>query len=47
MDRTNFVVGRTYYMRVMAQDADHSSPTEIAENGTQIYLMTYFSFIVQ
>jgi hypothetical protein len=47
INTSNFVMGRTYYMRVMVQDTDHSSPTEIPENGTQIYLMTYFSFIVQ
>ncbi len=35
------------YMRVYVQDADHDSPTEIPDNGSQPYLMLYTSFIVQ
>ncbi|MBX7109229.1 MAG: hypothetical protein K1X61_11325 [Chitinophagales bacterium] len=35
------------YMRAYVQDQDHSSPTEIPENGSQLYIQTYCSFIVQ
>lgn len=35
------------YMRVYVQDANHSTPTELPENGSQLYLQTYCSFIVQ
>lgn len=44
---SGYVPGRTYYFRVLVQDADHSMPTELPENGSQVYLMTYFSFMVQ
>ncbi len=43
----NFTPGRTYYIRVYVQDANHTSPTEIPENGSQVYFTTYYAFIVQ
>lgn len=47
INTADFVTGQPVFMRVYVQDADHSSPTEIPESGSQIYLLTYFSFIVQ
>lgn len=47
INTANYVKGRTYYFRVYVQDADHTFATEIPENGSQVYLMTYFAFIVQ
>lgn len=35
------------YMRVYVQDADHSFPTELPDGGSQLYIQTYCSFIIQ
>ncbi len=43
----NFVKNRAYYYRVYVKDANHPLPIELPENGSQSYLLTYFSFIVQ
>lgn len=40
----DYEVGDIVYMRVYVQDADHSSPTELPETGSQAYLNAYFSF---
>ncbi len=42
-----FELNDIVYMRVYVQDADHTTPTEIPEDGSQIYIQTYCSFIVQ
>ena len=47
VNTADFPVGQSQYVRVYVQDADHTSPTEIPESGSQIYLLTYFSFVVQ
>lgn len=47
INTADYVPGRTYYMRVMVKDVDHTEITELPENGSQVYLMTYFSFFVQ
>jgi len=47
INTANFTPGKTYFMRIYVKDADHSFNTEIPENGSQTYLLTYFSFIVQ
>lgn len=47
INTANYVPGRTYYMRVYVKDASHAFATEIPEDGSQVYLMTYFAFIVQ
>lgn len=47
LNTANFNVGETYYMRIYVKDANHTNITELPENGSQIYLLTYFSFIVQ
>ena len=41
-----FIPGKTYYMRTYVKDSG-SQITEIPENGSQVYLSTYFAFIVQ
>lgn len=47
INTANYIPGKTYYMRVYVKDANHAFNTEIPENGSQIYFITYFSFIVQ
>lgn len=47
INTSNYTPGRTYYARVYVQDANHPFVTEIPEDGSQPYLFTYFSFIVQ
>lgn len=42
-----FELNDIVYMRAYVQDADHAVPTEIPENGSQLYIQTYCSFIVQ
>lgn len=46
INTANFTPGRTYYMRVYIKDANHAFNTEIPEYGSQVYLLTYFSFTV-
>lgn len=41
------VPGRIYYIRVYVKDSSHAQPTEIPEDGSQLYLFTYFSFVIQ
>lgn len=43
----DFNIGQRNYFRVLVQDKDHSEPTEIPSDGSPIYLLTYFSFIVE
>lgn len=47
INTSNYPVGQPQFMRVYVQDANHSFPTEIPESGSQVYLLTYFSFVVQ
>jgi hypothetical protein len=47
INTANYSKGQSNYMRVYIQDADHSTPTELPDDGSQFYLMTYFSFVVQ
>lgn len=41
------IPGKVYYVRIYVQDADHSTPTEIPEDGSQPFLFTYFAFVLQ
>jgi hypothetical protein len=47
LNTANYIPGKTYYFRIYTKDADHTFNTEIPKTGTQLYLITYFSFIVQ
>lgn len=47
INTADFSPGTSYYMRVYVQDEDHVNPTELPDDGSQFYLLTYFSFIVQ
>ncbi len=47
INTADYTVGKTYYFRVYVKDDNHTNPTELPEDGSQIYLLTYFSFIVQ
>ncbi|MFN3939756.1 MAG: hypothetical protein ACK4IY_04160, partial [Chitinophagales bacterium] len=38
---------RYYFIRFYIQDADHSEPTEIPNDGTPFYLLTYYAFKVE
>ncbi|MBK7335781.1 MAG: hypothetical protein IPJ00_06285 [Saprospirales bacterium] len=40
-----FLPGQVVYFRTYVKDSDHSAPTEIPENESQIPLQTYFAFI--
>lgn len=40
-------VGKIYYIRVYVKDSSHTLPTEIPEDGSQLYLYTYFAFVLQ
>jgi hypothetical protein len=42
-----FNVNDVVYIRAYVQDEDHFTATEIPEGGSQIYIQTYCSFIVQ
>ncbi len=42
-----FVRNRVYFVRLYVQDDQHSSPTEWPENGSQNYLISLMSFVVQ
>ena len=42
-----FNVNDVVYMRAYVQDEDHTTATEIPEGGSQIYIQTYCSFIIQ
>ncbi|HUM47350.1 MAG TPA: hypothetical protein PLD84_10495 [Chitinophagales bacterium] len=42
-----FELNDIVYIRTYVEDEDHSSPTQIPEDGSQIYIQTYCSFIVQ
>lgn len=46
INTTGLIPGKVYYMRLYVMDLDHSIITEIPETGSQLYLITYFSFIV-
>jgi hypothetical protein len=47
INTADYATGETVYMRIYVKDVDHDIPTEIPESGSQLYLLTYFSFIVQ
>lgn len=38
---------RYYFIRFYVKDADHLEPTEIPNNGTPFYLLTYYAFKVE
>ncbi|MEP7128967.1 MAG: hypothetical protein ABI729_08870 [Chitinophagales bacterium] len=42
-----FELNDIVYIRAYVQDEDHATPTEIPEDGSQIYIQTYCSFVVQ
>ncbi|MGB3076403.1 MAG: hypothetical protein WBB36_13820 [Chitinophagales bacterium] len=42
-----FELNDIVYLRVYVEDEDHTSPTELPENGSQLYIQTYCSFVVQ
>ena len=42
-----FNVGDVVYIRTYVQDSDHGSPTEIPQTESQIYMLTYFAFVIQ
>lgn len=46
INTNDYPAGRVHYFRVYVQD-ENASPTEIPSDGTQIYLLTLFSFVVQ
>lgn len=46
INTADFAVNQRQYFRVYVQDTDHGTPTEIPSNGSPIYLLTYFSFVV-
>ncbi len=47
INTANYVRNRPYYIRVYVKDANHTQPTELPEDGSQAYILTYFSFVVQ
>ena len=47
INTADYPKGQAQYMRIYVQDEDHALPTELPDDGTQFYLLTYFSFIVQ
>ncbi|MEQ8522704.1 MAG: hypothetical protein RIC15_11185, partial [Vicingaceae bacterium] len=47
VNTSDYVVGQTQYFRIYVKDADHPTPTEIPSDGSQLYLLTFFSFVVQ
>ena len=42
-----FAPGDIVYMRTYVQDSDHDEPTEIPTGNNEIYLLTYFSCVLQ
>ena len=46
INTSDYTAGEANYIRIYVKDADHSEPTEIPSSGTQVYLLTYFSFVV-
>jgi hypothetical protein len=44
VNTSNYDVGEIVFMRVYVKDADHSTPTEIPQIGSPIYLSAHFSF---
>ena len=47
VNTSNYSVGQTQYFRIYVQDEDHTVPTEIPSDGSQVYLLTFFSFVIQ
>jgi len=42
-----FVRNRVYFVRLYVQDSQHDQPTEWPENGSQAYLLSLMSFMVE
>lgn len=42
-----YIPGKIYFLRFYVKDSDHAVATEIPDAQTNIYLLTYFSFIVE
>jgi hypothetical protein len=47
INTSQFNINDIVYLRVYVQDGDHTQPAELPDNGTQLYLISFFSFIVQ
>lgn len=47
INTSNYPIGQRQYFRLYVQDDQHPEPTELPSDGSQIYFLTYFSFIVQ
>jgi len=41
------IPGKVYYIRTYVKDSHHTTPTEIPETGSQLYMFTYFAFVLQ
>ena len=46
VNTSDFPLGQVQYFRVYVKDKDHSDVTEIPSDGSQVYLLTFFSFQV-
>ena len=47
IDTDDYVKDRVYFVRFYVKDLSHSNITEIPEDNSPIYLMTFFSFVVK
>lgn len=47
INTTLYNINDIVYMRIYVQDASHSSPTEIPNDGSQYFLQSYFSFTIK
>ena len=47
VNTSQWSVNDIVYMRVYVQDSDHSTPTELPDGGSLLYLLTYCAFIIQ
>jgi len=47
INTNDYPVGQTQYMRIYVRDADHNFSTEIPEDGSQLYFLTLFSFVIE
>lgn len=47
INTASFPLNQRQYFRIYVQDPDHTSPVEIPSDGSPVYLLTYFSFVVK
>jgi hypothetical protein len=47
IDTDEFVRNRVYFVRLYVQDSQHDQPTEWPESGSQPYLLSLMSFVVE